>query len=483
MRSRTDQARARRSGHSDGIYDFAVIGAGAAGLTAADFVTRLGMRTVLVEQDRIGGDCTWTGCVPSKALVRVARAAHDARIADEFGIGLGPPSVNMPAVRNYLRKCIDQIYRGTTPEALASKGIEVLTGATRFVGRDAVAVGERIIRAKRFLVATGARPVTPPIKGLDAVPHFTYRTFFENERLPRALVVIGGGPVGAEIAQAYRRLGSAVTMVAPKLLPKEDEDVRAAIIRVFEREGIEIIQGRAESVRRDGEELAVSSNAGTARGDMLLVAAGRKPNLEGLDLDKAGVAHSVRGIPVDARFQTNVGTIFAAGDVLDGPQFSHLAAWQAFYAARNALLPFGGDRHADVLPRVTFTDPEVAHVGPSLKEARDKYGADLVVHTTPLEKIDRAVTEDDGDGFVRIAMKQDGTIVAATIVAERAGESLSELCLAISRNMKMGHLATAIHPYPTYSTAVQQIAADLSVERTLASLPGKIALHLAKNFG
>lgn len=464
-------------------YDLVVIGAGAAGLLAADFAARLGVRVAIVEKDRIGGDCTWTGCMPSKALVRVARAAHQVRTAGAYGIRAEEPCADMPAVRDYLRTAIARVYRSTTPEALNEKGIDVISGAARFVNSNTIMVGESILPAKRVLISTGACPVTPPIEGLSEVPFFTYETIFDNDRLPRSLVVIGGGPLGSEIAQAYRRLGSQVTIVAPRLLPKEDDDVRAIIARTFDHEGIRLVLGRALSAQQDGDEVVVTSDTGSACGDMVLVAAGRTANLKDLDLDKAGVQHTDRGIMVDQRFQTNVKSIFAAGDVVGGAQFSHFAAWQAFFAARNALLPLRRKRPAPAIPRVTFTDPEVAHVGPSVEAARATYRDDLVVRTTPAASIDRAVTENDNEGFVRLLTRRDGTIIGATIVASRAGEALAELALAVSQEMSVAQLATAVHPYPTYSTAVQQLAADLSVKRSLGSLPGRIASRLASALG
>jgi len=460
-------------------HDFVVIGAGSAGLVAAGFAARLGVRVALVERDRIGGDCTWTGCVPSKALLRAARIAHDIRTSGSYGIHAGAPSTDMVGVRDYVRLAIARTYAAETPERLGAKGIDLVAGAARFLDVETIAVGERRLRAKRFLIATGAHATTPPIEGLGDVPFATYETIFDNDRLPRSLVVIGGGPVGSELAQAYRRFGSGVTIVATSLLPKEDDDVRRVVDRVFDREGIRRLSGCAHSMRREGEDIVVAGDDGAARGDMLLVATGRVPNVDGLDLDKAGVDHSDRGISVDGRFRTNVKSIFAAGDVIGGEQYAHFAGWQAFYATRNALLPFGSARTADSVPRVTFTDPEVAHVGPTFEAARARY-EDIELRKLPIGDIDRAITENDEDGFIRILTRRNGTILAATIVAARAGEAITELALAVNQKLRARQLATAIHAYPTYSTAVQQMTADLSVERSLAALQGRIASRLAR---
>jgi pyruvate/2-oxoglutarate dehydrogenase complex dihydrolipoamide dehydrogenase (E3) component len=461
-------------------YDLVIIGAGSGGLTAAGFAVQLGARVALVEKGRIGGDCTWTGCVPSKALLKAAKIAHEVRTACNYGIKSSPPATDMAKVRDYVRGAIQHVYQCESPEELQRQGIDVLLGSARFISPRSIEVADQVVHSTKFLITTGARALVPPIAGLSEVPFLTYERIFENDRLPQKMIVVGGGPIGSELAQAYQRLGSQVTVVADRLLPKEDQDVRELIERVFEREGICFVKGRAKSARKDGTRVVISTDAEEIHGDLLLVASGRKPTVEGLDLEKAGVTYSGEGIPVDEQLRTNVKNIYAAGDVIGGQQFTHFAGWQAFQAVRNALLPASSSGFTDLIPRVTFTDPEVAQVGPTEEQARSTFGNNTKVCCTKLSHVDRAVCENDRDGFIKIIAKRDGTILGATIVAARAGETLSELIVAIKQRMKVADLAGAIHAYPTYSTGIQQLAADMMIEKLLSGTSGRIVRGLSK---
>jgi pyruvate/2-oxoglutarate dehydrogenase complex dihydrolipoamide dehydrogenase (E3) component len=270
-----------------------------------------------------------------------------------------------------------------------------------------------------------------------------------------------------------------VTVVGDTLLPKEDEDVRELMEGVFAGEGIRQIKGRAKAARKEGDSIVVSTDENEARGDLLFVAAGRKPNVEGLDLEKAGVKYSNKGITVDDELRTSASHIYAAGDVLGGYEFSHFAGWQAFQAVRNALLPGNSSGHTDIVPWVTFTDPEVAHVGLGEEQARSRFGNDLKVRRWPIEKIDRAVCEDDRNGFIKVMAKSDGSIVGATIVGERAGEAITEIVVAMKHGLKVGDIAGTIHPYPTYSTGVQLATAEMAIEKRLSGASGKIIRGLS----
>lgn len=461
-------------------FDLVIIGAGSGGLTAAGFAAQLGARVALVEKNRVGGDCTWTGCVPSKALLKVAKIAHNVRTASRYGVHTNPPVVAMEQVRKYVQGAVQQVYQFETPEELSQQGIEVVMGGARFLDPRTIAVGARTIRAKKFLLTTGARPVIPEIPGLNEVPFITYEQIFENDRLPNALIVVGAGPIGMEMAQAYRRLGCKVSVVATRLFPKEEPEARDVMRQVFEREGIEFTWGKALSARKDGEVLKVPTDQGEASGDMLLIAAGRKPSVEGLDLEKAGVNYSATGISVDDRLRTNVKHIYAAGDVAGGLQFTHFAGWQAFQAVRNALLPGESSGFSELVPRVTFTDPEVAQVGLSEDQARAKFGDSVRVGRWDMGHTDRAVCEDDTDGFLKLVAKNDGAILGGTIVAGRAGEAITELIVAISQGMKVADIAGAIHAYPTYSTAVQQLTADMAIRNKVSGISGRVIRALAK---
>lgn len=459
-------------------YDFVVIGAGAGGLTAARFAARLGARVALVERGRIGGDCTWTGCVPSKSLIRVAKAAHEIRTAQRFGIVTEAFDVRMKEVRAYIQGKVRQIYESTRPEALGREGIDILIGPAAFVNARTLHVGDRVMRGRRFLITTGASPVVPQIAGLETVPYVTYHHIWDNDHLPESLVVIGGGPLGVELAQAYHRLGSHVTIVAPRLLPRDDPEAANTLRRVFEREGIRLIVGRATSVRRDARAILVTSDGEETRGDCLLVAAGRKPNVHGLALERAGVVYSDRGIPVDDRLRTNVRHIYAAGDVLGSEQFSHIAGWQAFAATRNALLPGSASGRPNPIAWVTFTDPEVAQIGLIERQARDRFGDPVKVVRWELGRVDRAACDDEEDGFMKIVTGKNDAIVGATIVASRAGEMSGEMSLAVARQLTIGQIATAIHAYPTYATAIQQMASELATVNWVSSSQGRIVTRL-----
>lgn len=463
-------------------YDLIIIGAGSGGLTAANFAARLGVDVALVEKHRIGGDCTWTGCVPSKALLKAARVAHQARNAARYGLLVEPPRADMARVRAFVRQAIAGVYEHETPERLAESGIDLVPGAARFLDPHTIQAGERTLTARRFLIATGARPLIPPIPGLAGVPYLTYEQIFDNDRLPNRLSVIGAGPVGVELAQAYQRLGSEVTLIDVGLLPREEPEVADTLGSVFACEGIQFVAGLVASARLDGAEVVLTGgDAGREiRSDLLLVAAGRAPNVTGLGLEQAGVAHSAQGIEVDDTLRTTAGHIYAAGDCVRGArQFTHVAGWQAFQAVRNALLPGRKRVAGQAVPRVTFTDPEVAHVGLTEAEARDRFGRAVRVSRWPMAHTDRALSEGNPAGFVKVVHKPDGAVLGATMVAARAGEAITEFVLAIQRGLKLGQLAEAIHPYPTYSTAVMQLAAEVATGDALSGLPGQIIRRLA----
>ena len=290
----------------------------------------------------------------------------------------------------------------------------------------------------------------------------------------------GGGPLGIEMAQAYQRLGAQVTVVAEHLLPKDEPEARNVIEEVLQREGMRIVRGRAKSARREGERIVVSTGVDEVCGDLLLVASGRAPVVAGLDLEKAGVKYSEKGIPVDDELRTNVKHIYASGDAAGGYQFSHLAGWQAFLAARNALIPGRSKGLTELVPWVTFTDPEVAHIGLTEGQARQKLGEDVTVDRSDMRHIDRAVCEDDLDGFIKVVTKKNGAILGATVVGSRAGEIITEFILAIDQEMKISALASPIHAYPTYSSAVQQLAARMTVAQNLSGLSGDVIRWLSK---
>ncbi|GAC1419688.1 MAG: FAD-dependent oxidoreductase [Acidobacteriaceae bacterium] len=461
-------------------YDFAIIGAGSAGLIAADFAVKLGARVIMLERDRIGGDCTWTGCVPSKALLKVASVAHDARTGAAYGVHSSQPTIDMPQVRDYLRGAIEHIYAPTTPDALRAKGMQIALGPVSFLDAHTLSAGEQRISARKILIATGADPLVPSLPGLSDVPFSTYRDIFNLDRLPASMTIVGGGPVGVEMAQAYQRLGVQVAIVAERLLPKEEPEVSTLLQRVLTSEGIRVIAERAASIERTDGLIRVRTANTAVDSEKLVVAAGRTPAVKDLRLEAAGVRHTEDGVSVNRRLQTSVRNIYAAGDVLGGAQFSHFAGWQGFQAARNALLPGSNSGFSSTLPRITFTDPEVAQVGLLEHEARTQGLNGLHIGCWGLERIDRAVCDNDRDGFIKIIANSNGTILGATIVGRRAGDAIMELVMAIAQKMTVAKLAGIIHPYPTYSTGVQLLVTEMAMQQAFSGASGRLIRSASK---
>lgn len=468
------------------FYDFIVIGGGSAGLTAARFAARLGRRVALVEADRIGGDCTWTGCVPSKALIRSARAAHESRNAVRFGVEAGQPVVDWSAVRARIDSVIQQIYATESPEKLREEGIDVFLAPAAFLDRQALRVGDSVLQGRRFLICTGASPSIPSIPGLRQVNYLTYETVWSIDSLPERLIIIGGGPIGCELAQAFARLGTRVTLLEAthRVLGQDEPEVSDLIAETLVAEGVEIVlRHPVELVKESAGNIVTSSGVQEWSGDALLVAAGRAPNVENLGLENAGVAYSRQGIMVDRYLRTGQSHIYAAGDCTGGPQFTHYAGWQGFMAARNALLPGKSRGIRDAVPWGVFTDPEVAHAGLTEAEARLRCGDNVKVAIRPLQGDDRAVIDGLDGGFIKAITLPNGRLLGVAIVAPRAGEMIHEWAVAIQRGMKLGDLAGVIHSYPTYSMGAMQMAAEESISRLLSGFSGKVLRALSKLHG
>lgn len=461
-------------------YDLAIIGVGAAGLIAADFGLQLGAKVALLESDRIGGDCTWSGCVPSKSLIKVATVAQHIRTASRYGLSTVPPITQLSRVRDYVQGTVAQIYAPTHPDALRDRGFSVYMGPTRFLDSHRLEVAADRLRARRIVICTGAAPYPPDIAGLAEVPYSNYRDIFQNDELPARMIVIGGGPVGCEVAQAYQRLGTQVTVVAERLLPRAEPEVSELLARVLTREGLELHVGRAQSVRREGAIIHVRTTQGQISAERLFVAAGRRPRIDELGLGAAGVRRTLTGIEVNRYLQTSQSHIYAAGDVLGGLQYSHLAGWQGFQAARNALLPGRSVGLPEHVPQVTFTVPEVAQVGLTEPVARKRFGSNIQCHSFDLSRVDRAVSEDDREGLLKIIAAANGQILGATIVGERAGEAISEVTLAMSNKIPLKNLAASIHPYPTYNSGWQFLATHLAMQKTFSGTSGRLIRALSR---
>jgi pyruvate/2-oxoglutarate dehydrogenase complex dihydrolipoamide dehydrogenase (E3) component len=420
----------------------------------------------------MGGDCLNTGCVPSKALIRASRAATDVREAQAFGVRAAEVEASFPVVMERMRKVRAEVAPHDSASLYADLGADVFFGQARFVARDAVEVDGRELRFARAIVATGGRPSIPPIPGLEAAGFLTNETIFSLTELPRRLVVLGGGPVGCELAQAFRRFGSEVTILSrgPRLLPRDDEDAAAILERRLSLEGVGLLLGARilRIDRRSAARAIVFEHEGRTDevvGDELLVATGRAPNVEGLELEKAGVVHDESGVKVDDRLQTSNRHIYAAGDICSRYKFTHTADATARIAIQNALF-FGRKRaSALVIPWTTFTEPEIAQVGINQRAAQAR--GDVVTLNLPLSDVDRAIVDGETEGFARVhAQHRTGKVLGATLVARHAGEMISEMSLAVSAGLTLGEISRTIHPYPTQAEAWKRLG-DAWAQRRL----------------
>ena len=463
-------------------YDLAIIGGGAAGMIAAPFAIQLGASVAFVEKDRIGGDCTWTGCVPSKTLLKAAKVAHQMRTADRYGLPPVDPAVDLKSVMSHVHSVIEEIYEPTAPEALRHKGMDVFLGEPQFLDSHTLAIGEMTLTSQNIIICTGAHPVIPPISGLDGVSYLTYRNIWNLEVLPRHLVVIGGGPIGCEMAQAFRRLGAGVTLLeaGERLLPNDDASASPVLAKVFTDEGVDLLLNtHLERAWQDGDSIHLMAGDKEIVCDALLVAVGRRPNVEGLSLEKAGVRYTEHGIQVDGHLRTSQSHIYAAGDCIGGYQFSHYAGWQGFLAVRNALLPGAAKGVTDQVPWTTFTDPEVAHVGMTEQQARQRSGAEVLTYEWPMARVDRALNEGETSGFLKLVYQKNGTLLGVTIVAAQAGEMIGEWVIALKYGFDVDRLSRVIHVYPTYSMASVQAAVDIQMGRLLSGIKGRVIRRLA----
>lgn len=424
---------------SDLVTDLCVIGAGAGGLSVAAGAAKLGLRVVLVERGQMGGECLHTGCVPSKTLLGLARG--------------GPRP--WAEVQERLHAVVAAIAPHDSQERFERLGVTVLREHARFVGRDAVRVGDRVIRARRFVVATGSRPAVPPLPGLEAVAFLTTDSVFALERLPERLVVMGGGPVGVELAQAFAALGAQVVVIArSRLLPREDPEMVAPVRAALRRLGVDIREGVAATAAEPGPVLVLSDGSRVA-GSHVLIAAGRRPQIDGLDLQAAGIAVGPQGVIVDSRLRTTNRRVLAVGDVTGGPRFTHMAGHQASVVVRNALFRLPARVETVAVPRVTYGDPELAWVGLTPQQAGTR--ARRVVRL-PLASLDRAVCEGGVEGLCMLVVGRRGRVLGGGIVGPRAGDLLSPLTLAVAGRVSLSALAQMIVPYPTLAEVVKAAA-------------------------
>ena len=461
----------RRARVSD-QFDLVVIGLGSAGLAAARFAAHIGKRVAVVERDRPGGDCLWTGCVPSKTLLASARSAQHARTAPALGVHVGEPTADADAVWTRIRDVQREIAEGDdSPQALTKLGLEVVTGSARLQSATTVDVDGRQVTTRFTLICTGSRPAVPAIPGLVESGYLTSDTVWNLTTIPRRLVVIGAGSIGCELGQAMQRLGSQVTIIesAPRILSAEEPDLAASLAHHLTGEGVEIAVGvvieRVELV--DGTRVVHGRVGGEPvrwSADDLLVATGRVANVDDLGLSEVGIATTPAGIAVDSRLRTVRASVFAAGDVTGRPRFTHVAAHDATVAVRNMFFP-GSTEAATLVPRCTFTDPELANVGMTINEARARHGAAAVaVHRSDLTRSDRGRADGlQTGGMVLVTVK--GRLVGASVLAPAAGEIVHSLALAISQRLRLRDLSALVHVYPTLTWEVALLAAQASYDR------------------
>ena len=441
--------------------DFAVVGAGSAGLSFASGAAQLGCSVVLFEQADMGGDCLNTGCVPSKALLAAAHAAHEARAAARFGVHTGALTVDFPAVMAHVHGAIAAIAPHDSQERFESLGVQVVREHARFTDARTLESDSVRVRFRRAVLATGSRPTTPPIDGLDRTPHYTHETIFGLQALPEHLVVLGGGPIGAELGQAFARLGSRVTIVeATEPLGREDPDLKTVVLDSLRADGVEIRTG-ASVVSAEPTAGGVALNLfGAARleGSHLLVAAGRAPNVEDLGLEAAGIAYDKRGLTVDKALRTTNRAVYAAGDVTGRPAFTHAAGAHAAMLIRKLLFAQRGDVESLAVPRVTYTDPPLAAAGLTETEAREQLGDGIKVITVPFAKNDRAIAEGDTRGFGKLIADPKGRIVGVGLVGAAADDMIAPWVLAMAHKLGLRKMAGWIPPYPTRSEVNRGLA-------------------------
>ena len=461
--------------------DLCVIGAGSAGLAVAAGAVQMGAGVVLVERGRMGGDCLNYGCVPSKSLLAAAKLAELARHGGELGLACGAPQVDFAAVMESVQRVIAAIAPNDSVERFEGLGVRVIRGEARFIDCRTVRVGDFEIRPRRFVVATGSSPAVPPIPGLAGVPYLTNETVFDNRTRPAHLIVIGGGPIGIELAQAHRRLGAAVTVVdMGPILPRDDPELVARLAERLAAEGTALRPSTAiASVACDAAGIAVTLQSGErVAGSHLLVAAGRQPNLAALDLAAAGIEANAHGVVVDRRLRTTNRRAYAIGDAAGGPQFTHVALYHAGIVIRNALfrLPARVDYRA--LPWVTYTDPELAQVGASEKAARE--AGPVQVLRWPFADNDRAQTERDTTGAIKVVTDRRGRILGATILGAAAGDLILPWALAISQRLKIGAMASLVVPYPTRGEAGKRAAGSFYTPSLFGPRTRRLVRFLAR---
>jgi pyruvate/2-oxoglutarate dehydrogenase complex dihydrolipoamide dehydrogenase (E3) component len=464
-------------------YDLIVVGGGSAGLTSVTMAARLGARALLVDRESLGGDCLHYGCVPSKSLIASARTAHTVRNAEAFGLESVEAKINFPRVMDRIDRIRDEIGSHETPDAIRKLGVDVALGGARFIDEFTLEIGDADrVTGDKILIATGSHAVAPDILGLAEAGFIDHVDLFGLREQPARLAVIGGGAIGTEMGQALSRLGSDVTIIqrAARLLPREDPEISAVLQDALVAEGVKLLLSATPvAVSRDGSEKVVAveqdGHTHSIRCDEILVAVGRKPVVDALNVSAAGIKTNKKGIVVDDRLRTNKPHIFAVGDCNGGPQFTHWAEYEARIATRNALYRGSSKRSLRTLPWVTFTDPEVARVGLTLDEACSRDGNDGIhEHVFPYARLDRAVCEGNTNGMIKVVVDKSDRILGAHIIGLGAGEALTEWVLAMEHRIPLSKIGSAIHVYPTLSRINRRVADEAFLAHGVANLTNRL---------
>jgi len=448
-------------------YDVVVIGAGSGGLVACKLANGLGKRTALVEKRKLGGDCTWFGCVPSKTLIKSANIAHQTTRLREFGLEpKGSVELNADKVMAHVRAVVQADADGHPPESFEAEGIKVLFGAGRFLDAHNLMVGEKKISTNKFIISTGSHPFVPPIPGLEDIPYLTNETIFDLEALPESMLVMGAGPIGIELSAALNRLGVKVTIIerSATVLKRDEPELVDRLLRILRAEGVEMLtETTAAGFAQKGDRIIVDVEHEKARrrieAESVLVAVGRRPSLEGLDLEKAGVEFGKTGVKVDKHLRTTAKNIYACGDIVPPYLFTHVAEYEAIIAATNACLPLPIRKtNYDNVLWATYTDPELAHAGLTEAQARERYGDAVRIYRWEHKDVDRAKTDLATNGLSKFVCDNKGRLLGIHILGHGAAELMHEAQLAKSLGLPFSKIASVIHAYPSYSDAVRQPA-------------------------
>lgn len=448
-------------------YDLVVIGGGSAGLVAASAGAQINAKVALIEKDKLGGDCLHYGCVPSKSMIHAAQIAYDVKNASRYGIYTNEPTIKLEEALGHVHSVIDTIQEHDSTERFEKLGVDVIYGKGQFTSGKTFEINGRYLQARAFLIATGSRPAVPPVPGLEEAGFLTNEQIFSIQSRPESLAVIGAGPIGCELGQSFSRLGTKVTIINSRdvIMPQEDPEAAMVVQKQMESEGIRILSNsRAQKVEViDGKKHITAGNE-TVIVDEILLSAGRTPNVGSLGLEAAGVEYDKKGIKVDAKLRTSNKRIYAAGDIIGGYQFTHVAGYEAGVAMQNALIFPTKKADYRVIPWATFTNPELARVGLTEKQARDRYGDDVYVLRQNFDGVDRALAEAAGYGFGKFITKGNGEILGAHIVGLHAGELIHEAVLAMSNKLKVSALQ-CIHVYPTLSEINPKTALQLTKQK------------------